>query len=107
MIRDFHLKRNILILSRLKACSKKLLKQEINKNKVHPDDQEDIIEIYSILTKNELSSANGVNDVHWLGKTFDHSPAVAAIASLTSLQNDILAARSQAVTLIRNRSYGR
>ena len=85
---------------------KKLLKQEINKNKVHPDDQEDIIEIYSILSKNESSTANGVNDVHWLGKTFDHSPAVAAIASLTSLQNDILAARSQAVTLIRNRVTG-
>ena len=84
----------------------KQLKQEIAKNKVHTDDQEDIIEIYSILTKNELSTANGVDDVHWLGKTFDHSPAVAAIASLTSLQNDILAARSQAVTLIRNRVTG-
>ena len=82
------------------------LKKEIAKNKVHTDDQEDIIEIYSILTKNELSTANGVDDVHWLGKTFDHSPAVAAIASLTSLQNDILAARSQAVTLIRNRVTG-
>lgn len=79
---------------------------EIKKNKVHSDDAEDIAEIYSILTKQERSRVNDVDDVHWLGKTFDHSPSVAAIASLTSLQNDILAARSQAVTLIRNRVTG-
>tara|TARA_R110002072_G_scaffold281965_2_gene444637 strand:+ start:12298 stop:14061 length:1764 start_codon:yes stop_codon:yes gene_type:complete len=82
------------------------LRGEIESNTVHPDDVEDIIEVYSILTKNEFSNVNGTDNVHWLGKTFDHSPAVAAIASLTALQNDILAARSQAVTLIRNRVTG-
>jgi gliding motility-associated protein GldM len=41
--------------------------------------------------------------VHWIGKTFDHAPLVGAIASLTALQQEILAARASAVAHIKSR----
>ncbi len=85
---------------------KVLIKKDIDAGKVHEDDVETIIEVYSLLSKKEFSTVHGVENVHWLGKTFDHSPSVAAIASLTSMQNDILAARSQAIALIRSRVTG-
>jgi gliding motility-associated protein GldM len=47
-----------------------------------------------------------VKNVHWIGKTFDHSPVVAAIASLSSLQKDILTARADAVAVVRSRISG-
>lgn len=78
----------------------------IEKSNVHPDDQAMITEIYSSLTKEKRSTVNGVDDVHWIGKTFDHAPTVAAIASLSSLQKDILTARADALTLLRSRVMG-
>lgn len=84
----------------------RLLKKAIKEGNVHPDDQGMIIEIYKSLTKEEYSEANDVEDVHWIGKTFDHSPSVAAIASLSSLQNDILKARANAMVLLRSRIAG-
>lgn len=82
------------------------LQKDIKRSNVHPDDIDAIIEVYSILSKNERYKVNGVEGVHWLGKTFDHSPSVAAIASLTSLENDVLAARSRAIAQIRSRVSG-
>jgi gliding motility-associated protein GldM len=41
--------------------------------------------------------------VHWIGKTFDHSPLVAAIASLTAMQQEILSARATAIAHIKSR----
>ena len=38
-----------------------------------------------------------MKDVHWIGMTFDHAPLVAGIAALSSLQQDILAARALAM----------
>ncbi|MFT5860160.1 MAG: gliding motility-associated protein GldM [Flavobacteriaceae bacterium] len=78
----------------------------MNKSKVHEDDQSMVMEIYSALTKEEYSTVNDISDVHWIGKTFDHAPSVAAIASLSSLQKDILAARADALSLIRSRVGG-
>ncbi len=78
----------------------------LRSSKAHPDDRQPIAEIYRSLTKEELSEVHSMTDVHWIGKTFDHSPTVAAIASLSSLQKEILAARAQALTLIRNRIGG-
>lgn len=66
---------------------------------VNPDDSEGLQNIYIRLTKQEKSKVHDVADVHWIGKTFDHSPLVAAIASLSSLQQDILSARSEALYL--------
>lgn len=75
---------------------------------VAPDDQEALIKIYQSLTKNERvkMEENEEGEVHWIGKTFDHSPSVAALASLSSLQKEILTARADAVALIRGRVGG-
>lgn len=82
------------------------IQKAIKQSNVHPDDQAMITEIYSSLTKEKLSTVNGVEDVHWIGKTFDHAPTVAALASLSSLQQDILSARADALTLLRSRVMG-
>lgn len=83
------------------------LRLDIEKQKtVNQDDVNEIIEIYRGLTKQEYSEVHDIEGVHWVGKTFDHSPSVAAIASLTSLQKDILGARARAVAVIRARVGG-
>ncbi len=66
---------------------------------VNPDDSEGLQNIYQRLTKLEKNEVHGVKDVHWIGMTFDHAPLVAALASLSSLQQDILSARSEALYL--------
>lgn len=73
-----------------------------------PDDQEAMIKIYQSLTKQERvkMEENEEGEVHWIGKTFDHSPSVAALASLSSLQKEILTARADAVSLVRQRVGG-
>ena len=84
-----------------------LLRADIKKQgTVNQDDVNEIIEIYRGMTKREYSEVHEIKDVHWIGKTFDHSPSVAAIASLTSLQKDVLAARARAVAVIRARVGG-
>ena len=80
--------------------------KSINDQNVHVDDQPAILEIYRELTKEERVDVDDVKGVHWIGKTFDHSPSVAAIASLSSLQKEILSARAEAITLIRRRVGG-
>ncbi|MCH2224525.1 MAG: hypothetical protein MK066_07120 [Crocinitomicaceae bacterium] len=82
------------------------LKKSIASSKVHPSDVSMIMEIYKSLTKEEYSTVNDVEGVHWIGKTFDHAPSVAAIASLSSLQKDILSARAKAIAQIRKRVGG-
>lgn len=82
------------------------IKKAVDASNVHPDDKQSIMDIYASLTKNEKSVVHDLKDVHWVGKTFDHSPSVAAIASLSSLQKEILSARAQAVSLIRLRVGG-
>jgi hypothetical protein len=73
---------------------------------VAQDDKEAVKKIYAALTKLERSEVHEVPNVHWIGKTFDHSPSVAAIASLSSMQKEILTARADAVSLIRSRVGG-
>ncbi len=85
---------------------KTLIEKSIKASNVHPDDKAMITEIYSSLTKETRSTVNGVKNVHWIGKTFDHAPTVAALASLSSLQQDILSARADALTLLRSRVMG-
>jgi len=83
-----------------------LVRNEIKKQgTVNEEDIDDIIEIYRGLTKPEEVDGHG-EKMHWIGKTFDHSPSVAAIASLTSLQKDVLAARARALSRIRARVGG-
>ncbi len=67
--------------------------KNINKN----EDEQAMIELYIMMTKKEKGEVHGTKDVHWIGQTFDHSPLVAAIASLSSLQQDVLSARAFAL----------
>jgi len=83
------------------------IKKQLNgslKN-VSEDDKAELTKIYASLTKQEFADVNEgeVKNVHWIGRTFDHSPTVAALASLSSLQKEILTARADAVSLIRSR----
>jgi len=56
-----------------------------------------LIDLYVGLTKLEKNEVHDMKDVHWIGMTFDHAPLVAGIAALSSLQQDILAARALAM----------
>ncbi|TXI84946.1 MAG: hypothetical protein E6Q37_07265, partial [Crocinitomicaceae bacterium] len=78
---------------------KMLAKNKINVN----DDAEVLKQIYMELTKSEKVEMEEAGEVHWLGKTFDHSPLVAAIASLTAMQQEILSARATAIAHIKGR----
>jgi len=80
--------------------------KSIEASNVNMDDKEAIKKIYQSLTKLEFTEVHGMKGVHWIGKTFDHSPSVAALASLSSLQKEILTARADAVSLIRSRVGG-
>jgi hypothetical protein len=76
------------------------------KGKVPIDEYDEVRKIYISLTKNEKYEVHGVQGVHWVGKTWDHNPQVAGIASLSSLENEVLTARADAITLIRARVGG-
>ncbi len=82
------------------------VQEAIDASNVSMDDKEAIKKIYVSLTKQEYSEVQEIKNVHWIGKTFDHAPAVAAIASLSSLQKEILTARADAVSVIASRISG-
>ncbi|MDD2984177.1 MAG: GldM family protein [Crocinitomicaceae bacterium] len=67
------------------------------------EDENALIQIYMSLTKLEKEEVNQIKGVHWIGKTFDHSPLVAAIASLSSMQQDILSARASALAHLKGK----
>jgi hypothetical protein len=63
-----------------------------------------IKQLYIELTKQERFAEHyDVKNVHWIGKTFDHSPLVGALASLTAIQAEILNARAIAVGHLRGK----
>ncbi|PWL28869.1 MAG: hypothetical protein DCO96_08620 [Fluviicola sp. XM-24bin1] len=82
------------------------IQKALEASKVHVDDKDVLMEVYRSLSKEEFSTVHEVENVHWVGKTFDHSPSVAAIASLSSLQRDVLSARAAAIAHIRSRVGG-
>jgi len=61
------------------------------------EDRQVMIDLYMGMTKKEKNEVHGEKNVHWIGQTFDHSPLVAALASLSSMQQDILSARALAL----------
>lgn len=78
----------------------------LSTQKVSVDDVDVIRKIYASLTKNEFQTVHEQENVHWLGRTFDHAPVVAALASLSSLQKEILTARADAIATIQARIGG-
>jgi hypothetical protein len=67
------------------------------------EDGQVLKDIYIGLTKEERVNQHELEGVHWIGATFDHSPLVAAVASLSSMQQDILQARANAMALLKSK----
>ncbi|MEY4288315.1 MAG: hypothetical protein RLZZ30_403 [Bacteroidota bacterium] len=90
-------------LSNLKLQDKIVKMITAKSNKVNPDDQEVLLGLYQELTKIEFADHHEQKNIHWMGRTFDHAPMVGALASLSSLQNEILSARAKAVNLLKSK----
>ena len=86
----------------------KKVNKMFDKGKISPDEIDEVKKIYKSLSKNERHEIHHgeITGVHWVGKTFDHNPQVAGIASISALQKEILTARADAVSLIRSRVGG-
>lgn len=83
---------------------KKKVNQMLKSSKANLRDDEEILStLYMNLTKPERVNQNDMEGVHWIGQTFDHAPLVAALASLSSLQQDILSARALALTHLKSK----
>ncbi len=75
-----------------------------NGNKVNPEDSSTLQLVYELMSKNEFDEyGEDKANIHWLGRTFDHAPLVGALASLSSLQNDILQAREKLIALLKSK----
>lgn len=74
-----------------------------NKQANLKEDRQVLIDLYAMLSKNERVDTKVDKGLHWIGETFDHSPLVAGIASLSSLQQDILSARALALNTWKGR----
>lgn len=73
-------------------------------NRVNPEDSPIIQLVYELMSKNEFDQyGEDKKQVHWLGRTFDHAPLVGALASLSSLQNDILQSREKLIVLLKSK----
>ena len=72
-------------------------------NNMNKEDEIALTSIYEELTKQELNDHHEQVNVHWISKTFDHSPLVAAVASLSSMENEILVARVKAINLLKSK----
>ena len=66
------------------------------------DEYSTIKDVYLGLTKSKLVK-EGEKEIHWIGKTFDHAPSVAVLASLSSIQKDILSARAVAISYLQEK----
>lgn len=69
----------------------------------HMEDDQALSDLYINLTKPERVKVHDMDGIHWIGATFDHSPLVAAVASLTSMQQDILSARAYALAHLKSK----
>lgn len=75
---------------------------------INRQDFNDLSSIYQELTKKAVDKYEGAEGdipkpIHWIGRTFNESPIVAAFASLSSLQMEILNARTKAVVLLKRK----
>ena len=79
----------------------------LDKTNANQEDKGVLKQLYIELTKQEIfQEVNDVKNVHWIGKTFDHSPLVGALASLTTLQSEILSVRATAAGLFASKIQG-
>ena len=74
---------------------------------VSPKDLQFISELYASLCKNDLSvDVETGEEFHWIGRTFDHAPGVAVLAALSSLQKEVLKARSEVMIYLQSEVGG-
>ncbi len=83
----------------VKQVSDMVKKSNVN----HMDDDQALTDLYINLTKPERVKVHDLEGIHWIGATFDHAPLVAAVASLTSLQQDVLSARAYALAHLKSK----
>jgi hypothetical protein len=86
----------------LRTAIEKLIKN--SPNKPNKEDVNTLVGLYQDLTKVEIADHHEEkNNIHWLGRTFDHAPLVGAIASLSSLQNEVMGARAKAIAFLKEK----
>ncbi|MDX1445869.1 GldM family protein [Lishizhenia sp.] len=73
--------------------------------KTYLDDRNIVKQIYSQLTKVERADVhNGeIKNIHWVGRTFDHAPIVAALATLSSIEQELRTAEAMAMKHLRTK----
>jgi hypothetical protein len=66
-----------------------------------------IIDLYSSMCKNDFSVDKETGEeFHWIGRTFDHAPGVAVLAAISSLQKEVLKARSEVMIYLQSEIGG-
>jgi len=74
---------------------------------VNDKDIEELSELYKLLSRKEMDlyeiQEGKEENIHWLGRTFNHAPVVAVFATLSSLQMEILNARTKAIVLLKRK----
>ncbi len=103
--RSFKFKSKAINSFKNNADLEKQVEKMINANTAAnlKDDAEDIKTIYMALSKNEFADMGEEKHLHWVARTFDHAPLVAALASLTAVQQEILNGRASAIACIKAR----
>tara|TARA_B100001287_G_scaffold263199_1_gene253838 strand:- start:5893 stop:7698 length:1806 start_codon:yes stop_codon:yes gene_type:complete len=86
----------------------KQLSKALDASNIKQDDRGIIANLYKGLTKNEMQPDPHEEGKmrHWVGGTFDHAPAVAAIAALSGLQSEVLTARADAMAYLSSKVGG-
>lgn len=74
-------------------------------NSVYMDDKGIVSQLYQQLTKVERADVHDgeIHDIHWVGRTFDHSPIVAALATLSSIEQELRTAEAMALKHLRTK----
>lgn len=76
--------------------------------KVNYEDREVVERLFANLTKIEYADIHDgeIKDVHWVGRTFDHAPLVAALATLSSIEQEIKTAEAISLRHLRAKIGG-
>jgi|GEM_PF-2523244 len=88
--------------SSYESLSKRVRSMISNSDCCHKEDGQALGDIYMNLTKQELVNSKG-GKVHWIYKVFHGASVIEALSALTSMQQDILAARALATAHCRSK----
>jgi hypothetical protein len=84
-----------------------LLKNKGALKTVPEKDARFIIDLYASMCKNDFSiDKETQEEFHWIGRTFDHAPGVAVLAAISSLQKEVLKARSEVMIYLQSEIGG-